>query len=242
MSTKRTLVALSAVALLGMGSSGLCSCSSSQEALSSKSTSAAANGVTTVSTADNSGGHVVIEVTSDAMLKHYYTSIDELNKATDVDAIVRGVIAVTRDVYESGLAYRVLTVDVTESYKGEPAHEITVYEDGGVVPLKEALPDMAGHYDPASLSEKDVESGLVDFKFMGADHSQVGDKVILYMRKNPNPSQGGSYQLIMSVFSRFKLNEATSMYVRPAMEGAADFESTMAKDVMETALDKLKSQ
>lgn len=199
-------------------------------------------GTAVSTTLTGSGGRVVYEADSSAMLKDYYMTIDELSTAGNVDAIVKGKVLSTQDVFEDNCPLRILTVKVQKAYKGDPEDQITVYENGALVPLKEVLPLLEGHYDPASLSQEDIEHGLVDYRFEGAEHSEAGDQVILYLCKNPNPSQAGSYQIVMSVYGRFKLDKGGNKYVRQEMRGNPSFETERPKEDMEATLDKLKSE
>ncbi len=241
MRTDMLLKAISVTAVLGLlvMASGGCSPDADATDTDGRSISTGDSASTTTSGSD---GRIVFEVDSSALLKDYYMTVDDINAAGNVDVIVKGKVLSTQDVYEDHFAARILTVKVQKAYKGDPADEITVYEDGGLVPLREVLPEMEGHFDPASLTEEQIENGLVDYRFEGADHSEAGDHVVLYLCENPNPSQAGSYQMIMSVFGRFKLDEAGNKYVRPEMRGNVRFETEKGKGAMEGALEKLKSE
>jgi hypothetical protein len=241
MSWDRMRAVVCSVAILAVCAAGPSGCTSDCSALTHVSAVTTDGTGTTETIANHDAAHVVLKVDSTAFWKYYCKTIDELNSSEAVEVIIRGEVVGTRDVYIEHAGQRILTVDVNKVYKGESAQQITVYEDGGIVPLKEVLPDMEGHYDPASLSEDDIENGLVDFRYMGAEHSQVGDKVILYLRVNPNESQAGSYQMIMGPYSCFKLDELNSTYARPGEEGVPSFETERSEEAMEAALEELKA-
>jgi hypothetical protein len=76
------------------------------------------------------------------------------------------------------LAFRVLTVDVTRVIHGQVGKQISVLEDGGVVPYA-AVKDYLGSKVGAPSGPARAD-GYVDFRFMGARHSEVGDDVLLF--------------------------------------------------------------
>ena len=241
MRRKRARFVLSAVALAASVALAAAACTTSEDEDSGTLTTAA-EGSSTTAGSDASDEHVVYEVGSNALLKHYFMTVAELNSAEEVDLIVKGEVLETRDTYVNHEAYRILTVGVDEVYKGEITKRITVYEDGGLIPLSEVLPDWEGKFDPNTLSKEEIEHGVVAFSFMGAKLAEKGDKVVLYLCKNPNPSQGDSYQPIMGPYSHFTLDETTGRYVRPDMEEFPEFESDVSKESMESALGRLKSR
>lgn len=181
-------------------------------------------------------GDVVYELSTDASLKYDYATIDELNKSDVVDAIVKGTVTDTQDSYIEGVAYRVLTVDVQRIFRGETASRITVYEDGGYVRVKDMLPELQGRMDTTSLTPEQVENGVVDVRFLGAPHSQVGDTVLLYLLVNPNKSQGDSYQMVSSVHGRFTLDAGTGEYARPVDADRPGFENRRQVEALEGEL------
>src|SRR5262245_35772773 len=69
-------------------------------------------------------GDIVMTVNSDAALKEDYATIRELAGSKNLVAIVRGTVAGTRDVYVSQFAYRILTVNVTETLRGQVGQQI----------------------------------------------------------------------------------------------------------------------
>lgn len=181
---------------------------------------------------------VVLNLDSKAELKKDFATVDQLNGSADASVIVRGEVVGTNDVYTDQLAHRILTVAVQKAYRGRTAKTITVYEDGGIIPVKDVLPDLDTHLGQA-LSPEQIEHGVVDFRFMGADHSNVGDKVILYLRRNPNSSQGDSYQMVSSVHGRFTLDEASAEYRRPGSDRPG-FEASATRLAMEGKLSRLR--
>lgn len=181
------------------------------------------------------GKPVILTVNSEAVLKEQYASVAGLNSAPSASAIVKGIVSDVRGAYDSDddVAYSVLTVDVQQVYKGNPGKTITVWEDGGYVPVQDMLSALAAHMDTAALTAAQLD-GYVDERFEGAAHSEVGDTVIMYLSTNPNPGQGG-YQQVSSVYGRFILNPKTDSYERPsagpkhqAVLSKGQFESTLA--------------
>lgn len=181
--------------------------------------------------------NVVYTVTADALLREDYATIAELNKSDVVDAVVKGRVTATEDVYAEGIANRVLTVEVGKRFKGSTTATVRVYEDGGYVKLKDMLPDIAAHLDPSAFTDDQIENGVVDVIFMGAPHSEVGDNVILYLKKNPNASQADSYQLVSAMHGRFILNSKSGDYERSAgIEAAPGFQKRIPARELEAAL------
>jgi hypothetical protein len=74
----------------------------------------------------------------------------------------------------------------------------------------------------------------------GAEHSKVGDKVILYLAENPNVGAEGSFLIVSAVYGRFILNAITGNYERPAEAGRPNFETRVPKSEMENALTQIQ--
>lgn len=53
----------------------------------------------------------------------------------------------------------------------------------------------------------------INHTFMGAEHSNVGDTVILFLKTNEGSILGDSYRINCSVFGRYTLNKDS--YIRP---------------------------
>lgn len=202
--------------------------------------SSGANGSTVVADSD-AGPNVVLTVTADALLRETYATVGELNKSSAVDAVAKGRVSATQDIFLEGVAYRLLTVDVAKTFKGTLPERIKVYEDGGYVKLKDMLKEASAHLDASTYTGRQIEEGVVDVVFMGARHSQVGDEVVLYLRKNPNASQGDSYQLVSSVQGRLTLNKKTAKYERPSgPETTEGFQDEIAAAELESGLLEVK--
>ena len=161
---------------------------------------------------------ILYTVDTDAALKHMYLTIDEFNESSAVDAIVKGTISDVEYVYISNCAYSILTVDVSTSYKGNNSGVIKVYEDGGLVKLK----DMVDSRKDNSLTADQLNNGVVDVKFFKTPHSKVGQEVMLYLTKNSTPLPTDSYRIISSLYGRFTLDKADGKYKRPALDLAND--------------------
>src|SRR5215471_87041 len=151
-------------------------------------------------------GDVVMTLNSEAALKEDYRTIKELAGSKNLVAIVRGTVGATRDVYADQFAFRILSVNVTETLRGQVGPQISVLEDGGIVPYTKVLPALVNKFG-ATPSAPPNPNGLVDFRFMGARHSEVGDEVVLFLGKNINSGTpiDTEYFMVSSVHGRFTL-------------------------------------
>lgn len=157
---------------------------------------------------------IVMVVEGEASLKEDYATIKELAGSRNVVAVVRGTITRTRDVYLERFGFRILSVDVTEHLRGQTGKQISVLEDGGIVPYTTAAADMPRKDgDPSSRHNP---TGFVDFRFMGARHSEAGDEVVLFLGVNPNKGTviETEYNVVSSVRGRFTLDANTKTFVR----------------------------
>jgi hypothetical protein len=158
---------------------------------------------------------IVMVVNSEAVLKEDYLTIKELAGSKNIVAIVRGTVTGTRDVYVSQFAYRILSVSVTETLRGQVGEEISVLEDGGVVPYSAVLPDLVYKFG-ATPSGPSNPNGYVDFRIMGSRHSEVGDEVVVFLGKNINSGTpiDTEYFIISGGHGRFTLDTTTGQFVR----------------------------
>lgn len=180
--------------------------------------------------------NVLFFFTGDAVLKHLYTTIDEMNESDAVDNIIKGIITDIDYIYADGLASSILTVNVLDSYKGSTTKEIKVYEDGGYVKVKDMIDEFnnKGMDLEKDLSKEQIENGLVDMKIFNAPHSEEGQQVILYLNKNKhNNFIDNSYSIISSVFGKFTLDENTGQYKRLSNADIPNFEDSISKEKME---------
>lgn len=157
---------------------------------------------------------IVMVVDGQASLKEDYATIRELAASKNLVAVVRGTISATKDVYLELFAFRILTVNVTEGLRGQAEAQITVLEEGGVVPYALAakdIPPKDGDPHPTRSTE-----GFIDFRFEGARHSEPGDEVILFLGLNPNRGTviETTYNMISSVHGRFTYDTKTNAFVR----------------------------
>jgi hypothetical protein len=182
--------------------------------------------------------NVLFFFNGDAVLKYLYATIDEMDESDAVDTIVKGIITDIDYVYEEGLAYTIITVNVLDSYKGKSAKEIKVYEDGGYVKVKDMLDEFKdnGMDLEKKLSKEKIENGLVEMKIFNAPHSQKGQQVILYLNENKNSNSTDSYMIVSSVYGKFTLDKNTGKYKRLAEDTIANFEDSISKDEMEKKL------
>lgn len=180
--------------------------------------------------------NVLFFFTGDAVLKHLYTTIDEMNESDAVENIIKGIITDIDYIYTDGLASSILTVNVLDSYKGSTTKEIKVYEDGGYVKVKDMIDEFnrKGMDLEKDLSKEQIENGLVDMKIFNAPHSEEDQQVILYLNKNKhNNFIDNSYSIISSVFGKFTLDENTGQYKRLSNTDIPNFEDSISKEKME---------
>jgi hypothetical protein len=171
-------------------------------------------------TAESTNGDIAMVVDSQASLKEDYATIRELASSKTVVTIVRGRVSAVRDVYFSRVAFRLLTVDVSEGLRvtaglrGQSGQQISVTEDGGVLPWGTVAADFPPKL--GSPAPQRDPSSLVDFRFMGSRHSEVGDDVVLFLGVNPNAGTPieTEYNMVSSVRGRFTLDLKTNQFVR----------------------------
>ena len=180
---------------------------------------------------------VVQTAWSTADFIHIYHNLDELIASDLTELIIKGRVLSYKDVFLHGqTAFRVLEVEVQKSFKGESARKITVYDEGGIIPLKDALPLVGAHIDSSTLSEQQLENTAFDFRAEGAEHLKVGDNVVMFLCRNPNKvPEDLSYMMVMSVYARYTLDPATGQYVRPDF-GGPGFEAQVSASDMEARL------
>jgi hypothetical protein len=157
---------------------------------------------------------IVMVVDGEPSLKEDYATIRELAASKNLVAVVHGTISATRDVYLERFAFRILTVNVTEGLHGHAEAQITVLEEGGVVPYALAAKDIPPKdFDPHTPRST---AGNIDFRFLGARHSEPGDEVILFLGLNPNRGTviETTYNMISSVHGRFTYDTKSSAFVR----------------------------
>jgi len=167
-------------------------------------------------------------------------TIDEINESHLVDTIVKGIITDIDYVYLSGETEKTIyTVNVLESYKGNSAKEIKVYEDGGYIRVKDILDEFKdkGIDLEKKLTKEQLENGLVDKKFCNAPHPKKGQQVILYLGKNTHPAYlADSYTPLGSVYGKFTLDKNKEQYKRPPYDGIVNFEDSISEVDMEKKL------
>ncbi len=182
---------------------------------------------------------IVMVVDGEPSLKEDYATIRELAASKNLVVVVRGMISATRDVYLERFAFRILTVNVTEGLHGQAEAQITVLEEGGVVPSALAAKDIPPKdFDPHTPRST---AGNIDFRFMGARHSEPGDEVILFLGRNPNTGTiiETTYNMIKSVHGRFTYDTKSNAYVRSL--GSPDRE-LRAGFVKSTDISSLKAE
>jgi hypothetical protein len=199
---------------------------------------------------DISNYQIFTAANSTAELKNLYYNIDEFIDSDSSDAVVKGNITEIEYVYIDGCAYSKLTVDVVKAYKGEVQETITVYDDGGYTRLSDEKEQIEAYFDLSQYTEEEMDNLLINHTFMGAEHSKVGDVVILFLKSNEGSIWGDSYRINCSVFGRYTLSQ--DKYVRPEFivendnqEGIAtysnmdEFEVSVSKSMLEDKLSQL---
>lgn len=161
--------------------------------------------------------HIVRAVDSDASLKHDFNTISDMAKSPITEAVLVGTVVKTKDLYIDGLAHRVLDVQVGDSYKKWIGKSVSVYEDGGIVPLETALPDIKDHSDvPLTAGPNDY----IDMRFMGAQHTEAGDRIIAFVRSNPNNKSliPADFQLAASLQALLVQTPNSTEYIRRGID------------------------
>jgi hypothetical protein len=193
-----------ALVAAGLLLGGLAACSpSNEEALprtDALAQAANASAAATPSTNPGAPGPVIGRATTSATLKANYRRINDLFTAPEVDATVIGVITDVQYRTVEGMAKTLLTVSVKRSRPKNLPATIEVWEDGGYVRASDLAKQDADKFPQA---EAGTEDGWVEFVFEGAEHPKVGQAVLLFLNKNPNPGYESSYQEVGSVFGRF---------------------------------------
>lgn len=184
--------------------------------------------------------NVVYTTSAEASLKHDYETVAELNKSDAVQAIVKGTVTATQDTYKDEYARRLLTVDVQKCFKGQTPSTIQVYEDGGLVPVKLLLPELEAKGVAGDLTQEQIDTGTVDVRFLGATHSEVGDKVMLYAYDNLNPGEEGTYLLVSCTHGRFTFNATNGKWERTPADDRPNYQSQLDRSAMAADLEALQ--
>lgn len=186
-------------------------------------------------------------VNIDAMLTELYNSIEEFNAADSVEAIVKGTVKSVSYEYLEHCPFTVYTLEISDCYKGMLNGIITVYEDGGYIPLSDMQEDLAAHAE-GFMDEINIDEYAMDMIFMGAEHVQIGDTLIAYLVPTSAPMRENSYRYVSSVFGRFVL--ADGVYERTmfevenqdvqGQEVENNFENIISAEKMESVLKNIE--
>jgi hypothetical protein len=204
-----------------MCSGGLAACGSG-----AASTMAGTGALPSASAATAEGApQVVRTVRYEADLKEDYLLLAELAASPKVVLVVAGEVTETMPLYEEQAAYTKLTVKVTKSRSAAVpvGSSIVIYRDGGLIPLKSIPPDLKSNGQKLSSPPANA---VVDFSFMGAPQSKVGDDIVAFLQKNPNPGRADSYQLVSSVHGLFTLDKKAGKYHRSGEGDRPGFEAS----------------
>jgi hypothetical protein len=120
------------------------------------------------------------------LLKRHFDTVAEMARTPYTTAIIRGVVRGTKDIYVEQVAYRVLTVEVTKSYKQPIVGTVTAYEDSGLVPYELVRPELVERGWTGGAVPPAEPGDVVDFRFADAPHTEVGDAVVMFVQRNPN--------------------------------------------------------
>lgn len=162
--------------------------------------------------ADVAPSPIVGTVRLDAALKDVFPTIDALARSARSELVVRGIVTDVAYVFDGQLARTKLTVSVEQSWRGPAAPQVVVWEDGGFVPAA----DFAAANADKQLASR--VTGWIDVRFEGASHPHVGDHVVLFLARNPNPGQQGTYQEVSSVYGRLTQDPGGASYSRAVAE------------------------
>lgn len=156
---------------------------------------------------DTSGKKVVCTVGSIPDFAVVYNNLKDLTAGSDY--IIKGEILKISYFNVLGHAHTNLTVKVDKSFKGNlPDNSaISVIEVGGINTIKNLI-DFYGQERFKDVTEYDRENCLVNDKFYGAPFSEVGEKVILFMKEITDTSSAmkGSYMPIGTFMGKYTLN------------------------------------
>lgn len=221
----RTFLTKSVALLFGVAlTAGLMACADSPDTAASPARAAAGGGPAPASV---DAPAVVLKVAADAVLKEDYATLDQLAASPNVRLVISGKVVAAEPVYQEQVAYTKLTVTVTRSNSGSVAagSTVVIYRDGGQVPLSQVLPDLKSD-QAALLPASPPANAVVDFRFMGAEQSAVGDEIVAFLRPDPNPGRAGAYQPVSSVHGLLKLDRAANRYHRLGDEKRAGYETS----------------
>jgi hypothetical protein len=231
------VVAVCTFSVLGMAACGSAGSVAEQPAVTQ--TSATVDETSTTTPKEST---VVLAAGSSAAFTHIYHNVDELIASDVTELIIKGRVVAYRDVlvYDES-AFRVLEVEVQQSFKGKSASKVYVYDEGGIIPLKDALSvvGVGAHIDLSTLSEQQLADSVVDFRPQAGEHLKVGDNVVMFLYRNLNKvPEEVSYQVVMSAYGRYTLDPATGQYVRPDFGVTIDgeFETRVSAREMEAKL------
>jgi hypothetical protein len=76
-------------------------------------------------------------------------------------------------------------------------------------------------------------NAVVDFRFMGAEQSAVGDEIVAFLRPDPNLGRSGAYQLVSSVHGLLKLDRKANTYHRLGDEKRPGYEASASTTAAE---------
>jgi hypothetical protein len=134
---------------------------------------------------DVAAGQVVNTINQNASLVEPYAKIVDLVQAKEADCLVVGeVIAVDFFDWDS-IAFTTTTIEVDNAIRGKVEGKIMVRETGGYRLASDVAAENADKF-PDRETQKFGSTDYVDIKFMGAKHPQIGDRVIMPLRIDPD--------------------------------------------------------
>ncbi|MDR0990605.1 MAG: hypothetical protein LBL92_04485, partial [Propionibacteriaceae bacterium] len=120
---------------------------------------------------------------------------------------------------------------------------ITTSEGGGFAPYAVVVADLPNKEGVPEPSNDLNPDGYVEFRFLGADHSVVGNQVVLFLgRLGQEHPLGADYFMISASHGRLTWDTATNSFIRgqgteTAAERLAGFESRITEQQLMAAID-----
>jgi hypothetical protein len=177
---------------------------------------------------------IVLRVPVDAVLKEDYRTLDELAASRSVDLVVAGTVVRATPTYQQQVPGTELTVQVTTSNSPtvRPGSRVVVQRDGGRVPLVRVLPDLSPQVR-AQLPSAPPHGAVIDFVFLDAPQIAVGDRIVAFLHRDPNPGREGTYQVVSSVRGLLRLDATTGRYERLGIEPGSGVQASVDRAVAE---------
>lgn len=143
----------------------------------------------------------------------------------------------TKDFCHAGFGYRLLAITASASLKGQELKEVTVVEDGGIVPTSCLTETLDGKFGERFVP---VPGEYVDFQLENHPHTPVGAEVIVFVGPNRIDEFGATNRLVHGLQGLFV--RIGDRYVRTVLDTEdarkAGIEATIAVSEAQTQLAK----